>query len=423
MNESPYLKRGMLLLEQGRHSLAEKEFRQHLGQEPGDGFVRALLAVCLVRLERRDEAEAEARQAIGEAPDLAYAHYAMAVVMSDRNREDEAAAAITEAIRLEPGDADYHAMRAEIELRRRRWAEALAAAESALQFDPEHVAGNNLRAMALVKLGRKAEAGITMGATLQRNPDDAFSHANQGWTLLERRQSREAMQHFRESLRLDPTSDWAKAGLVEAIKARNPVYSWLLAYFFWMQRLPENIRWGILLGGYFGNRLLGSLARDNPKLEPWISPVQTVYLIFVLLTWLAVPLSNLVLFAHPMGRHALDRDQRRQAILVALCLLPALGSLVAAFTVAPSWMVPAVVFGLLMLPASAIHQCAEGWPRLTMVGVTTLLLLLGLLSVAGEFGGRTVPEDIASGAFTCFLAGSFVSQWLANFLVGRVPRR
>jgi tetratricopeptide (TPR) repeat protein len=330
MNPSPLLQRALVLNQQGRHDLAEKELRQHLASEPNDGFAHGLLAISCLEQERLKEAEQSAREAIGNAPDFAFTHYALARVLSSRNREDEAVTAIQEAIRLEPTDADYHGTMAGIEFDRRNWPAALAAAETGLQFDPEHVACNNLRAMALVKLGRKAEAGATIERTLARDPDDAFSHANQGWTLLEQGQRKPAMEHFRESLRLDPNNSWAQAGLVEAIKAGNPVYAIMLKYFLWTQKLSDRARWGILLGGYFGSRLLAGLSASNPEWSPWIMPLRALYIGFALLTWLAHPFFNLLLFLHPFGRHALNKDQRSQATWVGLCLALALGSLAAA---------------------------------------------------------------------------------------------
>ncbi len=327
MSESPHLQRALVLQSQGRHDLAEKELRQHLAEAPTHGFAHAVLALNLAEMDRLDEAQESAREAIGLAPDAAFSHYAMARVLSSRNREDEAAVAIQEAIRLEPTDADYHGMLAAIEFHRRRWQPSLDAAETGLQFDPEHVNCNNLRAMALVKLGRKAEAGATIDSTLSRDPDNAVSHANKGWTLLEQGKRKEAMGHFRESLRLDPTSDWARAGLVEAIKAGNPIYAVMLKYFLWMAKLSSRAQWGIVLGGYFGNRMLGELSRSNPSWSPWIDPIRVAYVAFALLTWLAHPIFNLMLFLHPQGRHALSQDQREQASWIGLILGLALASL------------------------------------------------------------------------------------------------
>ncbi len=426
---TPQLQRALVLQEQGRHDMAEKELRQHLGTDPSDGFAHAALAISLAELERRDEAEQSAREAISNAPDMAFAHYALARVLSDRNRTDEAADTIREAIRLEPTDADYHGMHAAIEFERQRWKESLAAAETGLQFDPEHVTCNNLRAMALVKLGRKAEAGATIDATLSRNPDNAFSHANKGWTFLEQGKRKEAMTHFRESLRLDPSNDWARSGLVEAIKAGNPVYAVMLKYFLWMAKLSGNVRWAILLGGYFGNRMLGSAAESNPEWAPWITPVRVLYIAFALLTWLAAPLFNLMLFLHPYGKHALDDEQRSQAGWVGLCLALGLGSLGIWFLSGRNddYIVPALVFGLLALPTAAIHSCPVGWPRKTMLAITLVLAAAGLIAVVlisfvhppknSPMGG------LAMGAFGFFLLGSFVSQWVASWLMTRRPAR
>lgn len=409
--------------------MAVKEFRAHLASEPDDGFARAALAASLLDLERRDEAEATAREAIGQVPDLAYAHYVMARVMLDRNRTPEAVAAILEAIRLEPHDADYHGMLAAIQMDRERWADALAAAETGLQCDPEHVLCNNLRAMALVKLGRKSEASRTIDGTLARHPDDAFSHANQGWTRMEQGRRKEAMEHFRESLRLDPTNDWARSGLVEAIKAGNPVYAVMLRYFLWMQKLPGGVRWGIFLGGYFGNRLLGGLAESEPGWSPWIMPLRVAYIAFALLTWLASPLLNLVLFLHPIGRHALNADQRWQARCVGLGFGLGLGALGLWLGAGRDgrFLIAALVFGLLALPAAAVFDCARGWPRWVMAGIATFLLGTGLTSVGIicllDPPANSTLGSIGMGAFTTFLIGSFASQWIANVLVSQTPKR
>ncbi len=429
MSTEPQLQRALVLHQQGRHDLAEKELRQHLATDPNDGFAHALLAICSLEQERLNEAEQSARTAIGHAPDLAFAHYALARVLSRRNREPEAATSIQEAIRLEPEEADYYGMLAGIEFDRRLWQAALNAAETGLQFDPEHVACNNLRAMALVKLGRKTEAGATIERTLARDPDNAFSHANQGWTLLEQGQRRKAMEHFRESLRLDPTNEWAQAGLVEAIKAGNPIYAVMLKYFLWMQKLSAGVRWGILLGGYFGSRLLTGVSKSNPDLAPWILPIRVLYISFALLTWLAHPIFNLMLFLHPYGRHALNKDQRGQATWVGLCLALALSTLGIWLASGRSgvFLIPPLIFGLLAIPTSAIFVCDRGWPRTTMALITLGLATTGLTAVTVI--GFLQPTKgspltaIGAGAFGLFILGIFLSQWIANWLATQRPRR
>ena len=429
MSESPHLQRARVLQSQGRHDLAEKELRQHLAELPTHGFAHAVLALNLVEMDRLDDAQESAREAIGLAPDAAFSHYAMARVLSSRNREDEAATAIQEAIRIEPADADYHGMLAAIEFHRRRWQPSLDAAETGLQFDPEHVNCNNLRAMALVKLGRKAEAGATIDATLSRDPGNAVSHANKGWTLLEQGKRKEAMGHFRESLRLDPTSDWARAGLVEAIKAGNPIYAVMLKYFLWMAKLSSRAQWGIVLGGYFGNRMLGLLSRSNPAWSPWIDPIRVAYVAFALLTWLAHPVFNLMLFLHPQGRHALSTDQREQASWIGLILGLALASLGMWFYTGKKFefILTALVLGLLAIPTMAVFGCSHGWPRRTMVAVTAVLVATGFFAVFVMLFSDTSPNsslgESAMNALNFFFIGIFATQFLAGGLATQRPRR
>ena len=409
--------------------MAEKELRQFLAATPENAFALAVLAISLAELRRRDEAEAAAREAIGHEPDLAFAHYALARVLTDRNRLDDASAAIREAVRLEPDDADYHGMNAAIELGKERWQAALDAAETGLQMDPEHVTCNNLRAMALVKLGRQNEAGNTIDNALSREPDNSFSHANKGWTLLEQGRRKEALAHFQESLRLEPGNEWAREGMVEALKAGNPIYAVALKYFLWMQKLSSGARWGIIVAGYFGNRLLGQIASSNPDWAPWIAPVRILYISFVLLTWLAVPVFNLFLFAHPLGRHALNGEERRQATSVGLCFaiafLLALGALNPAFRSANLF--AAMIMGLLAIPVAAVYSCHEGWPRKTMAAIAIALGLAGG-AAATILCGFHPPRKSDLGEMAVMLSGvffigTFISMWVANFLSTRRPER
>lgn len=429
MADSPQLQRALVLHAQGRHEMVEKELRELLSQNPENAFALALLAISLAELERRDEAESSAREAIGNAPDLPFAHYALARVLMDRHRPDDAAAAIAEAIRLEPGDADFHATNAAIQFQKEQWQAALQAAETGLQMDPEHVGCNNLRAMALVKLGRKSEAGATLDTTLSREPENSTTHANKGWTLLEQGRRKEALAHFKESLRLEPGNEWARAGLVEALKAGNPIYALVLKYFLWMRKLSPGARWGIVIGGYFGSRMLGAMSASNPDLAPWLLPLRALYICFALLTWLAAPICNLFLFVHPVGRYALNKRERLQATLVAACLAPALLLALAALQRAfrSDDLVAAMIMGLLAVPVAAIHACHEGWPRKTMAAIAIALALLGVTAAAllalvhpgsdSELANSTVKLA------TTFFIGIFISMWVANYLMSQRPTR
>lgn len=411
-----------MLIEQDRWELAEEQLRLSLAGEPGDPYAHALLSLCLLAREKFDDAEAEARLAIHSGPDFGFAHYALSRVLSTRNRDKEALASIEQAIQCDPTDADYHSMRAAIHVDRHEWSEALASAETGLQFEPEHTACNNLRAMALVKLGRREEAGATIEATLSRNPDNTVTHANRGWTLLESGDRKKALEHFKEALRLDPTNDWARAGIVESLKAGNPLYSLLLRYAFWMSRLSQRGQWIVILGGYFGSRLLASLSRSNPSLSPWIFPVQCAYVAFALLTWLADPLANLMLRLNRYGRLALSEEQTESSNWVGGCLLLTVLGLaiwaVSGFN--PDYLLGPILFFAMALPIASVWKCAEGWPRKAMVVYAATMGLLGagtVLAVLFDLG--RLSGTLAS----AFAIGFIACPWLTNGLAMVKPRR
>ena len=414
-----HLKRAMVLFEQARHKLAARELRQHLSHDPQDAVAHALLSICLTNGEKHQKATAEAQQAIHLDPELSLAHHALAVAYQNRNRLDEARTAIREAIRLDPYDPMLFSTLAGIQFNRRKWDKSLRAAERGLEIDPEDVECANYRAMALVKLGRKQDARATLKTALARDPDNAATHANQGWTLLEQVRPRESMQHFQEALRLDPDLDWARLGIVEAMKARNVIYRLLLAYFLWTSKLSNKSQWIFLIGLYIGFRVIRSLARANPGLEPFVWPVIIVYIGFVALTWIGQPLFNLLLRIDRYGRLALSREQVVASNWIGACLLGALICLGTGLMLQQK----EVLYGalgcvLLIIPLSATFECSAGWPKYTMAALSIALAGLGIIG----FGLHIVSPSLGNALFGIFIAGAMLSSWVGNALMMVEPK-
>lgn len=432
---NPHLQRAFLLFEQSRHELAEGELRQALASEPDEAYAHALLALCLSERKQFKEATDEARQAIHLRPDLAFVHYALAHVFHDRERIDEALAACEEATRLEPDDPDYLALQAQLRLNRKEWRLALETAERGLQFTPDHVGCANLRAMALVKLGRKAEAGATIDAALARQPDNAITHANQGWTLLESGHPQKALEHFREALRLEPGNEWARQGIIEALKARNFIYAIMLRYFLWMSRMSAQLQFGILIGGFMGNQMLAGLVKTHPEWSVWITPLRVLYVVFAFLTWTADPLFNLLLRLNRFGRLALSPEQIKVSNWIGGCLgmaLLTLGLWVVVRT--ESILLLVLVFAALVIPLAGTFNCQPGWPRLVMASYTGLMALAGFVGIAllvaapGYHGEANSAKDDPVGSLATTLLGAFIigmiaSGWVANILIMQRPKR
>lgn len=427
---NPNIERAILLYQQSRYEMAEQELRQSLATEPGNAHAHALLALCLAHRERFQDAMQEARQAVQLQPDFPFAHYALARVWHVRNYDKEALAAIQEAVRLDPSETSYYALLAQIHLKEARWREALEAAERGLQLDAEDVDCTNLRAIALVKLGRKSEAGTTIDAALRRNPDNAVSHANQGWTLLEKGQPKEALEHFREALRLDPQNDWARRGIIEALKARHFIYALMLKYFLFMAKLSRSGQWGIILGAYFGNQVLRTLAHNNPALAPWVTPLIILYIVFAIMTWIASPLFNLLLRLNRFGRMVLSRQQIVASNWIGLVLLLALLSLAGSFVYGfdSPWILVALIFGVLLFPVAGTFQCPAGSARAMMAAYTILVAAAGFTAITLLFiSVRDHDPNPDGGTAGHLLTGSILgaagSGWIVNLLISRRQRR
>jgi tetratricopeptide (TPR) repeat protein len=416
------LQRARILLEQSRYDLAEGEVRRYLGEYPDDPEGHALLSLCLSNREQYREAIQEAQTAVGLDPDDPYSHYVLAVAQHDSNRFDEARASVEEALRLNPTNPNLFSLLASVHLHQQRWNEALEAARQGLALDPEHIACANNAAFALRQLGREAEAAELLRDTLEWDPNNVYTFTNQGWLALGRGDVKAALEHFREALRLDPDHDPARAGLVEALKAQNIIYGLMLRYFLWASRYGGGLQWGLMLAGYFGQRILNSIGSSEPALRPLTSALVYLWLAFVLLTWLADPIFNLLLRLNRYGRWALSDEQRTASTWVGSTLgLAILCGLAGWATGNGALLSTAVVSAVLAVPLAGVFHCERGWPRTVMTVITVALALVGGLGVFLHLSPRTATSGTS--LVTIMVFGAMISTWAGAFLTRVRPTR
>ena len=403
--------RALLLLQQRRFDMAEKELRHLLATDPGFYPAHAWLGLTLMELKRFGEAETEAEQAVQLAPDHPYGYFVLSRVLHQQDKLRQAEKAIGEAIRLNPEDANYFAVLAGIFTSQEQWEKVLAAAEQGLALDAEHIGCGNLRAMALNKLGRRQESVGALDAALYRDPENALTHANQGWIALEQNNHQAAMEHFREALRLNPELHWARSGILEALKARNPIYRWLLQYFFWMARMGPQLRWMVILGAYFGYQIVGNLARSNPQLAPFLTPLIIAYVIFVYLTWTGRTLFNLLLRLDRFGRLVLSSQQIRVSNMVGMMLLVALLCVAVGWIleISPAFVI-AYMLALLVIPVTNTWERGAGRNRNILFVYTAALALVAVLAI----GSAVINAPIFSALNQLFFLGIFAFSWIAN---------
>jgi tetratricopeptide (TPR) repeat protein len=406
-----------ILLETKRYKDAEAMLREALAVSPNTAHAHGLLSFTLHQLDRNVEALREAETAIGLAPNDPSGYYCRALALLALERVRSAMGAIQEAIRLNPESARYHAVVSRIHAKSKSWQRALHAAQEGLRFDPQDVQCTNLRGLALVNLGRREEARQAIATALARDPENALTHANQGWALLHAGDHEQALTHFREALRLNPLLDWARSGIVEALKARNPIYRLVLRYFLWVSRLTEAEQWetvAVVSGAW---RALRVIARQVPILYIVVFPLSLLYSAFAVLTWTARPFFALVLRFDRLGRLALPKEEIVASNWVAACLLTAgIGLILSMALWNLTFLVLFIVALAMILPISAVFRCSPGIGRIILATYGALLALAGLLAFALALIGSWAIA-LAGIPGILFIAGWTFYPAIANLVI------
>jgi tetratricopeptide (TPR) repeat protein len=377
--------------------------------DPDDSIAHGLLALTLCDLERPAEALQAASEAMRLAPDGRLSLLALSNALLSSGRLDEAAQAAQDLIAHEPFDTGGFKLLARVRLAQGRPEEALESAEQALAVDPESGDAASLRNVALLRLGRRDEAAQGSGEAVAREPESAVAHNVRGWALLHAGDAEQALVHFREALRLDPTLDNAREGLVLALKARHRTYSLVLSYFLWLERMPPRRRQALLIGAFVGVRILAEVGGHGIVLDGLVTVVVVAYLLFLLALWLADPLFNLILRFSKHGRDALAPRDRLSADLLGSCLLAGVLCLAAGLALGRvTLLAAAAACCLLGVPSAVIARASPGWPRTVTVvwgAGTAALLVAGVVAALADAG------PIAGVLIAFSIIGSLLSTW------------
>ena len=315
------LERAQQLVTLQRYKDAEAELRLVLSQQPENTHALALFSICLSEQGKTSEATKVIQNAIGKEPDNDYLLYLQALFYLNEDKLKDAEKFIRNAIAFDPHNADYFGLLSAINLKQKEWKQALENANKGLEVDPDNLQSLNSRSSALYKLDKKEEAYATIQEALNQDPENPHTHSNIGWSLLEKGDHKKALEHFREALKVDPGYEYAKAGMVEALKARYLFYRIFLKYAFWINNFKGKAQWAIILGLYFGVKFLNTLSNSNETLAVFLNPIIYLYFAFAISTWIITPLSNLFLRLNVYGRYALTEDEIKASSMVGVALL------------------------------------------------------------------------------------------------------
>lgn len=412
MAEDYRLSRVEILVHQKKFAEAEKILSDMLREDASNTQLLSLLAEVNLRQDKFDKATSLIDNAIGLAPDDAYLFYIKSHIAIQQDSLGEAEKHVSQAIELDPYMAEYFALLANIKLGRKQFNEALETANKALEIDAENLLALNTRSTALNKLDRSEESFDTIEGALREDPNNAFTHANYGWGLLEKGDHKKALEHFKEALSSDPTFTYAQIGMLEAIKATNPVYRLFLKYSFWMGNLTAKYQWGVIIGFYLLVRGLSTIADNNEALQPYLNPLILMLTVMAFATWVIEPISNLFLRFNKYGQLLLNKKEKTSSNFVAASLGIFLIGLLLYLASSDERMLAITVFGFaMMLPLGTMFRPSKN--KNVLLICTIALAVVGLMSIALAFAVGEVFNLMT----VVFIFGFIAFQWIANFIL------
>jgi len=407
------LERAQQLVTLQRYKDAETELRIVLSSQPENTDALALLSICFSEQGKLPEATKVIQDAIGKEPDNDYLLYLQALFYFKEDKLPQAEKFIRNAIAYDPHNADYFGLLSAINLRQKDWQKALENANKGLEADPDNLQSLNSRSSALYKLDKKEEAYATIQEALSQDPENAYTHTNIGWSLLEKGDHKKALVHFSEALKSNPGYDVAKAGMVEALKARYLFYRIFLKYAFWINNFKGRGQWAIIIGLYVGVKVLNTISDNNPELAVFLNPIVYLYFAFAISTWVITPLSNLFLRLNVYGRYALTDDEIQSSSLVGVALVIGLGGFSAYLFDNNFLYILIGIFGIgMMIPLGSMLSPEKKKPKTILIGYTVLLALAGLAAVFMH-----ASTGVVTVFFPIFTIGVVAYQWIANWVL------
>ena len=399
------------MISQGRYKMAYDGLKKYLASDPQDAHAIRLLGLCALNLKKLDEAEVHLKDAIAIEPWNGSNQYLMANLHTLKNQFPLALKSMEEALEFDPYNSNYHEMKARILLSLKKFKEAEISAREALKIDGQNVDAANVLSQALSAQSKNDEASDVMDKVLEINPENWETHSNYGYRYLEQGKVPEAIEHFRNALVNDPTQEYAQHGMKLAMKAKFPLYRWLLQLQLFMSKQGQGANLALIFGIIIAMRVLRSMNESvNGPIQYLIMAVIAALVAFVFSSWILDPIMTFVLSTQKDGKLALNEAENKMAKFVGINLALLGVSIIAALvTTNIMWL---HIFGIGFFGLMVSNNLFEGSTKKVMniakffyMGVAMMLALGLVFSLMGELDSM----------FTSIgLLGAVAYTWVGN---------
>jgi tetratricopeptide (TPR) repeat protein len=184
---------------------------------------RAALAVAdgLLARERPAEAAAAVQAALNEYPDLGWAWLLLGRAQLQLQQPHNAERSLRRSIELLPESIESYFYLGVALLQQRRLPAASEAFATAAKQAPDFALAHLYHGLCQKRLGQPADAMKAFRSSLEAKPDLAAAHVELAELLVDQDEYREAREHVRQSLQIEPNDRRAKA-LLRRIEASQP---------------------------------------------------------------------------------------------------------------------------------------------------------------------------------------------------------
>ncbi len=317
------------LIAQRRYKMAYDLLKEELVSRPDEPRLLSLLATCSLYLNKKDEALDLTSELIRMEPWNPYHFYLRANVFLSKNKMQDAHQLLSEAIAIDPNNNVYYELEARILYHKKEFVQAERAAQMSLSLDAQNIDAVNILARIYNAQNKREESERLMSKVLDLDPENVDTHTNYGMQFLEKGQVPKAMEHFSQALRKEPNNQYAQHGMKLAMKAKFPLYRWLLQFQLFMAKQSQQTNFIVIIGIVIITQSIGRLSEVIGGIAvPLGYTIVALLVLFVLSSWILDSIMTFVLSTQKMGRLALDERELKlakftgiQLLLIALGLL------------------------------------------------------------------------------------------------------
>ncbi len=368
-----------LLLHNRRFDLAEKELSAALAGDPDHPQSHAFLAVCLAHRKEFREAADHIRSAFHSGAGVSTVHHCAAVVAFLEKRSPEAIEAVAAALAIEPTSVESWVLQAQIFVAMRQGKAALDSSAKALELEPSNTQARIMRAAAYLIIGDTQGSSRELAEVLTITPENAAARAMRGWLHMDGTKRSQALEDFRESLRMDPLSANTRKGLSFALMESTLPYRLLFKpYLYFSLFFSQPICFLVA-----ATAALGSLTNHLGPRDPALLSDPAILLVFLAIlasgVVMAPVLGIAVLRFVPQTRYAVLDLQRTQNNWIFGLLTTALAFTVCAWIWGGQLCADlAALSGLSIFPVDAVFRAKDRSQRHFMAGYSVVFVCSGL---------------------------------------------